>query len=371
MGNLQNTIPMSELTDKAMSLARDNTSSSRDKFKGLINRAYTQEIPRKEDWSFLKTSSAVSCTAKYSTGTIAATAGSASITGTGTTWVTGMTGRKIKIGSNENIYTFTYTAATTGTISPVYSGANDITGASYIMYDDDYAMASDFDRFLQGGTLYKSRSGRPYYLADYSFSDQKWNDEFYYSPSDETQRFRLRGFDSSMNRVVELNPPPQNAIALPYDYIKALTPMTEYRTGTITTLANAGTAVTGADTDFDGYGSTSYVYYLRIDRDGVGDSSVWYKISTFDSNTGITLASAYKGTSIASGIEEYTISMIPLMPYSFQDWILYLACVHAAIDENDPIVQGWVSEAKIIETECKRLYKNRNPNQDINVEYYG
>jgi hypothetical protein len=147
--------------------------------------------------------------------------------------------------------------------------------------------------------------------------------------------------------------------------------MTEYRTGTITTLANAGTAVTGADTDFDGYGSTSYVYYLRIDRDGVGDSSVWYKISTFDSNTGITLASAYKGTSISSGIEEYTISMIPLMPYSFQDWILYLACVHAAIDENDPIVQGWVSEAKIIETECKRLYKNRNPNQDINVEYYG
>lgn len=368
MANLTNTTPFSELTEKAMSLARDNTSTSRDKFKGLVNRAYTQEIPRKEDWAFLKGSSSVSCTARYNTGTISATAGSTSVTGSGTTWTTAMTGRKIKIGSNENIYSFTYVSATTATISPAYSGAVDASGSGYVIYDDDYAMASDFDRFIQGGTLYKYRSGRPYILDDCSFDDKKWNDEFYYSPSDETRRFRLRGFDSSMYRVVEINPPPQNAIALQYDYIKALIPMTEYRTGTITTLANGGTAVTGSGTDFDGYGSSSYTYYLRIDRDGVGDSSVWYKISSFDSDTAITLDSAYAGTSISSGIEEYTISMIPLLPYSFHDWILYLACVHAAIDENDPVVKGWIVEAQAIEKECRRLYKSRNPNTDIDVE---
>lgn len=368
MSNLSNTTPFSELCEKAMTLARDNTSSSRDKFKGLINQAYTQEIARKEDWGFLKASSSISCTARYNTGTVAISAASTSITGTGTTWTTGMTGRKIKIGGNENIYTFTYVSATTGTISPAYSGAVDASGAGYIMYDDDYAMASDFDRFVQGNTLYKYRSGRPYNLVDCSFNDRKWNDEFFFSPSDETRRFRLRGFDSNMYRVVEINPPPQTAIVLPYDYIKALPPMTEYRTGTITTLANSGTAVTGSGTDFDGYGSTSYTYYLRIDRDGVGDSSIWYQIDSFDSDTGITLASAYKGESIASGMEEYTISMIPLMPRSFHDWILYMACVHSAIDENDAIVQGWIAQAKIIEQECRRLYKNRNPNQDIEVE---
>jgi len=370
MSNITNITPYSEIVEKSMTLARDNTSSSRDKFKGLVNRAYTQEIPRKEDWSFLKASSSISCTARYNTGTISATAGSTSVTGTGTTWTTAMTGRKIKIGSNENNYTFTYASATTGTISPAYSGAVNASGAGYVIFDDDYAMASDFDRFVQGNTLYKYRSGRPFNLDDCTFSDKRWNDEYYYSPSDETRRFRLRGFDSTMYRVVEINPPPQTAIVLPYDYIKALTPMTEYRTGTITTLANAGTAVTGYGTDFDGYGITSYTYYFRIDRDGVGDSSVWYKISTFNSDTGITLASAYAGTSIANGVEEYTISMIPLMPHSFHDWIMYLAAVHAAVDQNDPVIQGWIAEALSIEKECKRLYKNRNPNQDISVECF-
>ena len=369
MGNLTGIICFSELCEKAMSLSRDDTSSSRDKFKGLINRAYTQEIQRKEDWSFLKASSSIACTAKYDTGTLSATAGSASITGSGTTWVTGMTGRKIKITGNENIYTFTYASATTGTISPVFSGADDASGAGYVIYDDDYALASDFDRFLQNGSLFKYRSGKPYSLDDYTSNDRLWRDEFTYSPSDETRRFRVMGFDSSMYRVAQVNPPPNTAIALQYDYIKALLPMTEYRTGTITTLTNGLKAVTGSsDTDFDGYATSGYTYYFRIDRDGVGDSSMWYKITSFDSDTGITLASAYQGVAISSGIEEYTISMIPLMPYAFHDWLLYLACIHAAVDQNDPILQGWIAEARLIENECKKLYKNRNPNTDLDVE---
>ena len=111
MSNLTRIIPFSELVEKAMTLARDNTSGSRDKFKGLINRAYTQVIPRKEDWSPIIASSSISCTAKYNTGSVAATAASTSITGTGTTWVTGMTNRKIKINGNDNVYTFTYAYA--------------------------------------------------------------------------------------------------------------------------------------------------------------------------------------------------------------------------------------------------------------------
>ena len=368
MGNLTAITPFSEIVEKSMTLARDNTSSSRDKFKGLVNRAYTQEIPRKEDWAVLKGDSAIACTAKYNAGTVAVTAGATSITGTGTTWTTAMSNRKIKIVGNENIYTFTYVSATTGTISPAYSGDTNASGNGYVIYDDDYTMASDFDRFLQGDALFKYRTGRPYPLDNHTFNDKGWNNSFTYDPSDEVRRFRLRGYDSSMNRIVQVNPPPDTAISLPYDYIKALTPMTEYRTGTILTLANGGTAVTGADTAFSGYISSSHTYYFRIDRDGVGDSSVWYKVSSAGSATSLTLASAYQGTAISGGVEEYTISMIPLLPYSFHDWILYLACIHAALDENDPIIEGWVATAKEIERECKRLYKNRNPNQDIDVE---
>jgi len=366
MSNIARVIPFSEVVEKAMTLARDNTAGSRDKFKGLINRAYTQVIPRKEDWSPLIASSSISCSAKYITGTVAITAGSTAITGTGTTWVTGMTGRKIKINGNDNVYTFTWTAATTGTISPALSGANNISGAGYTLYDDDYSMASDFDRLLSGGSLYRYRSGRPFVIPE--VSERTWRDEFVNGTSDETMRCRLRGFDTSLNRVVEVNPAPNTAISLQYDYIKFLSPMTEYNTGYITTLANGAAAVTGSGTDFDGYGSTSSIYYLRIDRDGIGDSSVWYKVSSFDSDTGITLASNYNGTSIASATETYTISMIPLLPYNFHDWMIYSAAIESAVDSEDPAVQGWMAISAQIESECKKLWKNRNPNKDIEVE---
>ena len=366
MSNLTRIIPFSELAEKAMTLARDNTAGSRDKFKGLINRAYTQAIPRKEDWSPLIASSSVSCSARYNTGTVSATAASTSITGSGTTWVTGMTGRKIKINGNSNIYTFTFVTATTATISPAFSGDNNTSGAGYTIFDDDYSLTSDFDRFLKGGSLFKMRSNKPFVITE--ASERLWRDEYTSKLSDETRRCRVRGFDTSLNRVAEINPPPQTAISLPYDYIKFLAPMTEYRTGYITDLTNGLAAVTGSGTDFDGYISSSYIYYFRIDRDGVGDSSVWYKITSAGSDIAITLASVYNGTTIASATEEYTISMIPALPYQFHDWMIYLSAVESAVDSEDPAVQGWMAIAQQIEKECKVLWKNRNPNQDIEVE---
>jgi len=368
MSNITRLTPYSELVEKVQTLARDNSYSSRDKFKGLINWAYTQEIPRKEDWSPLVASSSISCTARYNTGTVSVTAGDTTITGVGTTWVTGMTNRKIRISGNSNVYTFTYASATTGTISPALSGGSDVSGAGYVMFDDDYALASDFNRFLSGGSLYKYRSGRPYVVSE--VSERKWRDEYSIDVSDETTRCRLRGFDTSMNRVVEINPAPQTAIALPYDYIKHLTPMTEYRTGYVTDITNGVATVTGSGTDWDGYISSSYTYYFRMDKDGVGDSSVWYKVASAGSDTALTLSSVYTGTSVASGSEEYTICMIPLLPYEFQDWMIYLAAVNSGIDQNDPSAQGWIAMSQQIEKQCKTIWKNRDTDQNIDVEYY-
>lgn len=368
MSNIARITPYSELIEKAQTLARDNSYSSRDKFKGLINWAYTQEIPRKEDWTPLIGSSTISCTAKYNTGTVSVTAGDTAITGVGTTWVTGMTNRKMRISGNPNVYTFTYVSGTTGTISPALSGDTDVSGASYVMFDDDYSLASDFNRFLQGGSLYKYRSGRPYVVEE--ASERKWRDEYSINTSDETTRCRLRGFDTSMNRVVEINPAPQTAIALPYDYIKHLTPMTEYRTGYVTDITNGVTTVTGSGADWDGYISSSYTYYFRMDKDGVGDSSVWYKVSSAGSDTALTLTSVYAGTTVASATEEYTICMIPLLPYEFQDWMIYLAAMNSGIDQNDPSAQGWISLSMRIEKQCQTMWKNRNTNHDIDVEYY-
>ncbi len=97
----------------------------------------------------------------------------------------------------------------------------------------------------------------------------------------------------------------------------------DYITGTITTLANAGTAVTGSETTW----TASFVgRFLRIDSDGE-----WYEISARSSNTAITIAREYGGTAIAAGAEAYTIGEVSLIPEPYQDapvdfalWMYYL-----------------------------------------------
>lgn len=80
----------------------------------------------------------------------------------------------------------------------------------------------------------------------------------------------------------------------------------DYSTGTITTLANTGTAVTGSSTTFT---SAMVGRYFRINTDGQ-----WYKIGTFTSTTSIALAKAYQGTAISAGSSAYTIGEMPRTP---------------------------------------------------------
>lgn len=97
-------------------------------------------------WSFWETEGNITLTAAYSTGTVSINQGDTAITGSGTTWTAAMTGSKIRIGTNED-YTFTRTAAGTGTISPAYAGAS-VTAAAYTIYDDTYSLASDCDTVI-------------------------------------------------------------------------------------------------------------------------------------------------------------------------------------------------------------------------------
>ncbi|KKK75473.1 hypothetical protein LCGC14_2873360, partial [marine sediment metagenome] len=368
MGNLRGIIPFSEGIERTMNLVREDAINARDKFKGLYNDAYTRDIPNKPyDWRPLMKSSQISCAARYNTGTVAVNAAATAITGTGTTWTSAMTGFKMRIGSNSNIYTFTYVSATTGTISPGLSGANDLTGVGYDLFDDDYTMATDFSRLLKGGSVYRMIGGR----VDETLNEThrvEWNRDYVYWPIDLTERIRLLGYNSSRVREVQINPPPKTAIMLPYDYIYELMPLTEYNTGYITTLANGAAVVTGSGTDFDGYVDSSLIYYFRIDRDGIGDSSVWYELTSADSDTGLTLASNYAGVALVGAEEAYTLCMIPDLPSEFHDWIQYIAAISAAGDQDDPMVQLWTGKAKEIERRCMSLYKTRRVNIQIEVE---
>ena len=90
--------------------------------------------------------------APYTTGTVAVTRGSTTVTGTSTVWTTtnaygvanARTTGKILFGDN-NIYNITAVAASSITLQQRYVADVDLAaGATYTYFEDEYALASDF-----------------------------------------------------------------------------------------------------------------------------------------------------------------------------------------------------------------------------------
>jgi len=111
------------------------------------------------------------------------------------------------------------------------------------------------------------------------------------------------------NRTYEIYPTPAtagNTITLIYEAGHKDLSADDYTTGTITTLAKGGVAVTGDSTTFT---SAMAGRWLAIDS-----YPAWYRISAFGTTTTLTLASPYQGISIAAGSETYTIGEMPRTP---------------------------------------------------------
>ncbi len=144
--------------------------------------------------------------------------------------------------------------------------------------------------------------------------------------------------------------------------------MTDYTTGTVSALANGATAVTGVGTSWAGYLQSGYTYYFRIDGDGTGDESVWYKVSAAPGATSLTLAENYNGITIAAGSAKYTISMVPEWPAAFHDAILYKASALGIADQDDPMFKYYELLAKMAFDELKTIYKTRTYNKAVAVD---
>lgn len=93
--------------------------------------------------------------APYSTGTVALTPGDSIMTGTGSLWNTADTygvynaidGMKVRVSSGTDVYTITTVAGNTLiNLSQKYVGSAAVTAGEYVIYQDEYALASDFLR---------------------------------------------------------------------------------------------------------------------------------------------------------------------------------------------------------------------------------
>jgi len=367
MGNLASTIPFTELWERLLTIARIDSPNNEDYARGVINDVYARTLPRLKDWEPLVTEGNLSMVAYYNTGTVTATAGSTSITGNATTWTSAMTvadGYRVKIAGNDNIYTFEYVSATSATISPALSGADNLSSKSYEVYKDTYELASDFGRFLKNGSIYDYSGGRVREIIKEVKRDV-FREEFVASATDPVVRAMLSGVHTTNDtRLVRVNPAPKTARVYPYEYIKQVTPMSDYQTGTVS-VTNASTAVVGTSTSW--LTNAAVGDYFRVDGNGEGDSSKWYKIATVTDDTNIVLSTAY-GEATEAGMS-YTISKKPsAFPTEFHEFVLYEAVLTVIGEQTDPAFEGFSLRRNEILSDLKKNYESRDTNVQIRVE---
>ena len=305
---------------------RDNSSeaSVEKKYKRRVNDIYVRDIPSRTEWDWLRAVSTLTLKAKYSTGTVLVTNASANVVGTDTVWTTAHTGMKFTVPASNEIYTFTRTAATTGTISPVYQGTT-TSGASYVIFEYIYELASDFARFTtEPGLYYDYSTGRC--KLDW-YSDVKFRENFTTQPSQFPTAFADYGVRTSTDLYqVRIIPPVDTARIVSYEYIKALPEM-----GEVTDTAKTGSTTTKLLTTNNLYGKISVGQYFRVDAD-----DEWVQISAIAADTtagdGITI-----GTLITApdNTDAITICDAPDMPHTLHEALFYGACWLTAKEQGD------------------------------------
>lgn len=109
----------------------------------------------------------------------------------------------------------------------------------------------------------------------------------------------------------------------------------DYTTGTIVSIANGATTVTGSGTSWTSSMTGRYVRITYSDTANKGDGQ-WYEISSVTSTTVLELVRAYGGTTIAAGSAAYTIGQMPLLPEAAHDIPWNFATATYWAKESDP-----------------------------------
>jgi hypothetical protein len=108
----------------------------------------------------------------------------------------------------------------------------------------------------------------------------------------------------------------------------------DYTTGTITSIANGGTAVVGSGTTWTADMVGRYIQITNTTAANGGDG-FWYQIGTYTSATSIGLLKPYEGTTIAAGTAAYTIGQCSVVPEAYDIGICYRAAALYWQNQND------------------------------------
>lgn len=109
----------------------------------------------------------------------------------------------------------------------------------------------------------------------------------------------------------------------------------DYTTGTITSIANGATTLTGSGTTWTQDMVGRFIQITETTAANGGDG-FWYEIGSYTSSTSLELLKPYEGNSISAGSAAYTIGQASVIPEAYDIAPIYRAvAMFTAI--NDPI----------------------------------
>lgn len=107
-----------------------------------------QRVAEYHDWPYyIQDKGVIETVDDYSTGTVAITNGTKTVTGTSTVFTAAMVGRKIRINDGNPYYRIaSFTSTTEIALEDNYQGDTE-TAATYTIFKDEYRLASDVDKY--------------------------------------------------------------------------------------------------------------------------------------------------------------------------------------------------------------------------------
>jgi len=161
----------------------------------------------------------------YTTGTLSVNQGSTTLTGSGTAWSTNnafsvanmRAGGKIVIDSGNEVYTISAVASdTSATLTSAFT-QSDASSVSYVYFEDEYALASDFLRPLDMNFFDQNQSIE--LLGRREFRQRYTRNKTIGKPSVATIVDKSFSGNTTPVRKVLFHKPPNDFYSIPYSYV--------------------------------------------------------------------------------------------------------------------------------------------------------
>jgi len=355
-------IPFTEIVERAQELSRSSKNTKK-KTRGITNDIYLRDMSSKSDWNFMLAESSLTTLERYNTGTASIDTGGTTVTFSSDFVAdSGMVGQKIKIGGNDVVYNITGISGGSVTLLESFEGSRNAASDAFNIYQDQYPVAGNFDRFPKDGGFFKWVGGKKEIKPEWSVQE---NMEDSTASPGEVGNIRLVGRNSGGDQLIELDPPPLNRRQYGYRYFRFPTPLFETTAGTLENVGASATTVTG-DTNCRFNDATTGDFF-RVDNFGTGDDSSWYRIISITHDSSLTLQTAFANTAVTTA--NFTISRAPDIPERMHPAVLYGTVMGLAVDQNDPNALFYRGKYAEIMSDSKRIYVSRVYSQEVEGIY--